>query len=106
MKKAALLLVSGLFAASVAAPVFAEEGYGESMAAAEKGKMSMEKMEKEGGMMMGSHKMTGKVENIDHANGMLTLKTGVPDMRLHFPPAAIKDLKNGDTITVELGFSK
>ncbi len=103
MNRVALLLVSSLFAAGFSSPVLADEGYGDSMAAAEKG--SMEKME-HGKMMMGSHKMTGTVENIDHANGMLTLKTGVPDMRLHFPPPAIKDLKNGDTITVELGFSK
>jgi hypothetical protein len=50
--------------------------------------------------------MTGKVDKIDHAKGTLTLKHGAADMLLHFPPAAVKDLKNGDTITVHLGFSK
>jgi hypothetical protein len=56
--------------------------------------------------MAGSHSMTGKVDKIDHAKGTLTLKHGAADMLLHFPPAAVKDLKNGDTITVHLGFSK
>jgi hypothetical protein len=27
-------------------------------------------------------------------------------MKLHFPPSAIKDLRNGDTITVNLGYTR
>lgn len=106
MKRFALLLISGLFAACFIAPVWAEHftDYGDPKAGHEQEKM--EKMEMKGPMMMGSHKMTGTVDGIDYAKGMLTLKTGLPDMRLHFPPAAIKDLKNGDKITVELGFSR
>jgi hypothetical protein len=106
MKRFALLLVSGLFTACFAAPVWAEHftDYGDPKAGHEQEKM--EKMEMKGPKMMGVHKMTGTVENIDYATGTLTLKSGAPDMRLHFPPASVKDLKNGDTITVDLGFTK
>ncbi|MDO8263170.1 MAG: hypothetical protein Q7T21_08080 [Gallionella sp.] len=101
MKKISLLLISGLVAANFAAPVWAEHftDYGAP-------KADHEKMEKMKSMMMGRHKMSGTVANIDHEKGMLTLKSSVPDMLLHFPPASIGDLKNGDAITVELGFSR
>ena len=55
-------------------------------------------------MLMGRHKMSGTVGMIDHAKGTLALKSSVADMTLHFPPDAIKTLKNGDAITVYLGF--
>ncbi len=55
-------------------------------------------------LMMGRHKMTGTVSMINHAKGTLVLKNSVADMTLHFPADAIGALKNGDTITVYLGF--
>lgn len=89
MKKLALMFSTGLLAAAVA-----------MSAAADTGKMKGESM------MMGAHKMTGTVDKIDHAKGTLMLKNSMSDMMLHFPPASIKDLNNGDTITVELGYMK
>ena len=115
MKKITLML-GGLLAAALSMPVLAE-GYGPD-------KMGMDKMGMEKGRMMkgdcmmdgsgmrgdcpmmGSHSMSGKVSKIDHARGTLMLTHKAADMMLHFPPAAIKDLKNGDTITVYLGYSK
>jgi hypothetical protein len=113
MKKTTTML-GGLLAAALALPVLAE-GYGP-------GAMGMDKMDRGhmmkgdcmmdgSGMrgdcpMMGSHSMSGKVSKIDHAKGTLMLKHQAADMMLHFPPAAIRDLKNGDTITVYLGYSK
>jgi hypothetical protein len=115
MKKFALLLSSSLFAAMLAVPAQAGD-YGRSEGGMMKseGRMGMMKgecMMDMHGMhgdcpMMGSHSMTGTVDKIDHAKGVLMLKHGAADMTLHFPPAAIKDLKNGDTITVNLGFTK
>jgi hypothetical protein len=32
--------------------------------------------------------------------------TGTGDLHLHFPPDTVKDLKDGDKITVHLGFTK
>lgn len=115
MNKLTLLLGGSLLAAAFALPVQAED-YGKPGAGMMKGEGRMGMMKGECMMdmegmrgdcpMMGSHVMTGTVDKIDHAKGMLTLKHSAADMRLHFPPAAIKDIKNGDTITVRLGFTK
>ena len=96
MKKFLLLLTSGLLAASLAAPVWA-------------GPKGMENMDKVVKMaqklkLKGVHTMYGDVTNVDHAKGKLTLTNNEAEMVLHFPPDSIKDLKPGDTITVELGF--
>jgi hypothetical protein len=114
MKRFTTILGGSLLAATLALPVLAED-YGRMSRDKMKddGKMAMKghcMMDEQGMhgdcMMMGSHSMTGKVDKIDPAKGTLMLKHGAADMLLHFPPATIKDLKNGDTITVHLGFSK
>lgn len=97
MKQFLVLLVSSLFIANLAVSAQADE-YGKSG-------MGMDRM-KGSSKMMGQHKMTGTVDKIDHAKGTLMLKTGMGDLALHFPPGSVKDLKDGDTITVELGFTK
>lgn len=97
MKKFLLMLASSLFIANLAISAQADE-YGKSGTGMDKMKGSSK--------MMGMHKMTGAVDKIDHAKGTLMLKSGMADMALHFPPSSIKDLKDGDTITVELGFTK
>lgn len=104
MKKVSILLISGLVAANLAMPVWAEHFVDYGSPRAEHEKEDMEKMARH--KMMGKHKMSGTVDSIDMEKGTLTLKSSVPDMVLHFPPDAIKDLKNGDTITIELGFFK
>jgi Cu/Ag efflux protein CusF len=50
----------------------------------------------------GSHKMMGEVTRIDAAKGMVTLKTDEGDMDLHFPPAALQGIKEGDRVEVQL----
>lgn len=123
-KKTTLLMGGGLLAAGLALSASAAD-YGSPG-------MSMQKMEGQSGMgqmkgeprmgrmrgdclmdpegmggdclMMGRHKMKGTVSKINHAKGTLVLKSSVADMTLHFPADAIGTLKNGDTITVYLGF--
>jgi hypothetical protein len=56
--------------------------------------------------MMGEHDMSGTVQKIDHKKGTFELKTHEAVLRLHFPPVAVKDVKNGDALTVHLGFKK
>jgi len=120
MKKLVLLGSSLLAAAMLAVPAQADE-YGRGMMKSE-GRMGMMKGDGKMGMkggcmmdmrgmrgdcpMMGTHSMTGTVDKIDHAKGTLMLKNSASDMMLHFPPGAIKDIKDGDTITVNLGFTK
>jgi hypothetical protein len=54
----------------------------------------------------GEHSMSGTVTAIDPQTGKLSLNTGVGELDLHFPPQALKDVKEGDQLTVYLGFSK
>ena len=56
--------------------------------------------------VQGAHSMTGTVTMIDHSTGMLTLKTSEGELNLHFPPATVQKLKEGDTITVHLSYSQ
>jgi len=54
----------------------------------------------------GTHTMTGTVTEVDHTTGMLSLHTHAGELQLHFPPEAVKEVKNGDALTVSLGFHK
>ena len=57
------------------------------------------------GKVQGSHSMAGTVTMIDHTTGMLTLKTMEGDLKVHFPPSTVKNLKEGDKITIHLSYS-
>jgi hypothetical protein len=59
-----------------------------------------------GAKHQGEHSMTGTVTDVDPQTGKLSLDTGVGELELHFPPQALKDVKEGDQLTVYLGFSK
>lgn len=54
----------------------------------------------------GEHEMTGKVTKIDQKSGKVSVDTAVGNLDLHFPPPAVADLKQGDEITVRLGYKK
>jgi hypothetical protein len=54
----------------------------------------------------GEHSMSGTVTDIDPQTGKLSLETGVGELELHFPPQSLKDVKEGDQLTVHLSFSK
>lgn len=54
----------------------------------------------------GEHAMSGTVTDIDPQTGKLSLSTEVGDLELHFPPSALKGVKEGDPLTVYLSFSK
>lgn len=56
--------------------------------------------------MMGDHDMSGTVSKLDHKKGTFVLTTGMGPLHLHFPPDVVKDLKDGDKITVHLGLTK
>jgi len=56
--------------------------------------------------MMGEHDMSGTVQKIDHKKGTFQLKTHEGVLGLHFPPSSIKDVNDGDALTVHLGFKK
>jgi hypothetical protein len=53
----------------------------------------------------GVHTMTGTVSHLDKSKGTLTLDSDVGPLNLHFPPAALKTVQDGERITVQLGFT-
>lgn len=56
--------------------------------------------------LMGDHDMSGTVSKLDSKKGTFVLETGMGPLHLHFPPDVLKDVKNGDKITVHLGLTK
>jgi len=56
--------------------------------------------------MAAPHKMDGEVTKVDAKKGWVDIKTPEGRMKLHFPPAALADVKVGDSVTVELGMKK
>ncbi len=58
-----------------------------------------------GGDLMGTHKMSGTVEDIDKESGIVDLKTAEGDLKLHFPPQSLANVNEGDQIEVQLGFN-
>lgn len=101
MKKISLLLAGGLLVTNFAAPVWAE-GYGPRGM----GKMEKVAMVKTKQQCLARHRMYGTIKEIDHAKGTLTMDNNEAELRLHFPPNDIKDLRVGSTITAEMGYYK
>jgi multidrug efflux pump subunit AcrA (membrane-fusion protein) len=52
--------------------------------------------------MTGRHTMTGEVTSVSPEKGRVLVKTPVGRMLLHFPSAALQNVKKGDSVTVEL----
>ena len=52
--------------------------------------------------LRGAHEMTGTVVAVNRTTGTVSLETGGDELRLRFPPAALAQVKEGDTLTVEL----
>jgi hypothetical protein len=54
------------------------------------------------GSLRGQHRMMGEVTKIDESKGSLTLKTDEGELDLHFPPTALRGIKEGDRVEVQL----
>jgi len=57
------------------------------------------------GMMMGMHVMPATVDKVDHKTGMVDVTSEGMKLQVHFPPASLKTVKDGDKIDLHLGFS-
>lgn len=55
--------------------------------------------------MAGHHTMDGEVTKVDAKKGWIDVKTPEGSMKLHFPPAALENVKKGDAVTVDLGMT-
>jgi hypothetical protein len=56
--------------------------------------------------MMGMHMMPATVTEADTKTGIVDVMTGGMALKVHFPPKAMASLKEGDKITLHMGFSK
>lgn len=56
--------------------------------------------------MMGMHMMPATVTSADTTTGVVDVMTEGMALKVHFPPKAMASLKDGDKITLHMGFSK
>lgn len=56
--------------------------------------------------MMGMHMMPATVSAVDSKTGVVDVMTEGMALKVHFPPPAVANLKEGDKITLHMGFSK
>ena len=54
---------------------------------------------------MGAHSMTVKVTSVDKTTGIVHAGEGDHALVLHFPPASLANVNDGDSIVVHLSFS-
>jgi len=52
------------------------------------------------------HTMPATVSSVDKSTGIVEVASAGTTLKLHFPSAALSDLKIGDKITLHLGFTK
>jgi hypothetical protein len=72
------------------------------LTAAERRGMRMEDLQ----AATGQNSVTGTVDSLDRKTGRFDLKTSSSRLRLALQPAVVQSLQPGQTITVEMGFSK
>ncbi|HKT27379.1 hypothetical protein [Dyella sp.] len=56
--------------------------------------------------MMGMHAMPATVSSVDTKTGIVEVEASGMNLKVHFPPSSVADLKEGDKITLHMGFSK
>lgn len=115
MNASSRTLASALLAASLglaAAAVQAQEGTAPDQPTM--GNMQHEGMQHMKGMkgmhsmkdVQGRHSMPATVTSVDKSTGIVEVTAEGMSLRVHFPPASLANVSNGDKITLHLGFSK
>jgi hypothetical protein len=56
--------------------------------------------------MMGMHAMPATVNSVDKQTGVVDVMAEGMSLKVHFPAAAVANLKSGDKITLHMGYSK
>src|SRR5262245_62060967 len=54
----------------------------------------------------GANQMAGTVERVDHKKGWVDVKTDQTQLTLRFPAKAVRDVKEGDPVTVGMSFTR
>jgi hypothetical protein len=55
---------------------------------------------------LGHRDVTGKIENINHSTGDVSVRVGASTFQLHFPSAAVRDFKDGDAVALRTTFAR
>lgn len=53
-----------------------------------------------------THTMPATVTSVDQKTGLVEASSGGMALKVHFPPASLANVKAGDKITLQLGFTK
>ena len=96
---AAIYTVTALFILSVSSAFVSAEEYSKGATQSWSDKDSEH-------MSMGTHSMTGTIETINNQTGWMKIKTGIGELTIHYPAPTVKELKQGDKITVHLSYTK
>ena len=56
--------------------------------------------------VLGRHLMPATVTEVNKETGMVSVNAEGMELKVHFPPASVADLKEGDKITLHLAYSK
>jgi hypothetical protein len=57
-------------------------------------------------MNASTHTMPASVTQVDAKTGLVDVNAAGMALKVHFPPASLANLKAGDKITLQLGFTK
>lgn len=98
MIKSRTIILASLLSLA-AAPSFAQNSSMQSMPGMSMSGMNMQNM-------MGMHTMPATVSTVDAKTGIVDVSADGMNLKLHFPPASLANVKAGDSITVHLAFTK
>lgn len=56
--------------------------------------------------LMGTHDMSASVKAVDSKTGLVDVNADGLALKIHFPPAALMNVKAGDHVTLHLAFTK
>src|SRR5262245_44432783 len=95
---------TALIAATGAAMVLlAGQGQAQTPAPAPPAPTQRPSMTKPAADMGAAHTLEGEVTKVDGKRGWGDVKTPEGRMKLHYPPAALENVKQGDRVSVQIG---
>jgi len=104
MRRSVGFLSIAVAAVFTAAMAFAGDPYGAGTGSErEQGRSLGESATAGTSSYLGEHSMTGKITSIDKEKGHVKVDAQGETLDLHFPQSALRNLKQGDQVTVMLG---
>jgi hypothetical protein len=97
MRRAVGILSTAIVPVFIATMAFAADPYGSERGHGQAGVTSGVSA------AMGEHSMTGRITDIDKEKGRVQVDAQGEKLDLHFPQSALRNLNEGDQVTVTLG---